>query len=202
MLCLIICGLNGPIYSNTHASTGLDTNQPPSVDFTYKPTNPTDIDVVQFHDNSVDTDGWIVAWIWYFGDGDSSILQNPGHKYSDNGIFQISLTVIDNNGTINTTTKTITILNVPPVADCGDDRYVNQNVLNLTASQSYDIDQKATVNNSVNIVRKIHCWSGSLYWVPIGSNRGFGFKLFVSAIPEIKFDNAHDSFLNKLQQTR
>lgn len=140
MLCLIICGVNGPIYRNTHANTGLDTNQPPSVDFTYTPTNPTDIDVVQFHDNSVDTDGWIVAWIWYFGDGDSSLLQNPDHKYSDNGIFQISLTVIDNNGTINTTTKTITILNVPPVADCGDDRYVNQNVLHLTASQSYDID--------------------------------------------------------------
>ena len=29
---------------------------------------------------------------------------------------------------------------MPPVADCGDDRFVNQNVLHLNASQSYDID--------------------------------------------------------------
>lgn len=140
MLCLMIFGLNGPIYRHTHANTRLDDNQPPSVDFTYTPTNPTDIDVVQFQDNSFDADGWIVAWIWYFGDGSSSILQNPNHTYSDNGIFQISLTVIDNNGTINTTTKTVTILNVPPVANCGDDRYVNQSVLHLNASQSYDLD--------------------------------------------------------------
>jgi len=140
MLCLIIFGLNGPIYRHTHANTGLDANQPPSVDFTYIPNNPTDMDLVQFQDNSFDPDGWIVAWIWYFGDGNSSILQHPNHKYSDNEIFKISLTVIDNNGTLNTTTKTITILNVPPVANCGDDRYVNQHVLHLNASQSYDSD--------------------------------------------------------------
>ena len=140
MLCLIIFGLNGPIYKHTDANSGIDGNQPPSVHFTYTPTNPTDMDFVQFQDNSLDTDGWIVAWIWYFGDGNSSILQNPNHKYSDNGIFQISLTVIDNNGTLNTTTKTITILNVPPVANCGDDRYVNQRALHLNASQSYDSD--------------------------------------------------------------
>ena len=67
-------------------------------------------------------------------------------------------------------------------------------------SQSYDFGNKLTVNNSVNIVRKLHCWTGSLYWVPIGSNRGFGFKLFVTALPEIKLDNAHDSFLDRFNQ--
>ncbi|MDF1544582.1 MAG: putative LPS assembly protein LptD [bacterium] len=66
-------------------------------------------------------------------------------------------------------------------------------------SQSYNILDQAIVNNSVNIVRKIHCWTGSLYWVPVGSNRGFGFKLFVTALPEIKLDNAHDSFLETLE---
>ncbi len=69
----------------------------------------------------------------------------------------------------------------------------------IAYSQSYNILDQATVNNSVNIVRKIHCWTGSLYWVPVGSNRGFGFKLFVTALPEIKLDNAHDSFLETLE---
>lgn len=64
----------------------------------------------------------------------------------------------------------------------------------ITYSQNYDIVEKLTVSNAVNIVRKIHCWTGSLYWVPIGSNRGFGFKLNVTALPEIKIDQNHDTF--------
>jgi len=70
----------------------------------------------------------------------------------------------------------------------------------IAYSQHFDIDRNLTVSNSVNIVRQIHCWSGSLYWVPIGSNRGFGFKLFVTAIPEIKIDSNHDTFLESLQR--
>ncbi|MEW6412811.1 MAG: putative LPS assembly protein LptD [Candidatus Zixiibacteriota bacterium] len=69
----------------------------------------------------------------------------------------------------------------------------------ITYSQQYDIERGLTVNNAVNIVRQLHCWSGSLYWVPIGSNRGFGFKLFVTEIPEIKIDSNHDTFLESLQ---
>ncbi|MDH4158401.1 MAG: putative LPS assembly protein LptD, partial [candidate division Zixibacteria bacterium] len=70
----------------------------------------------------------------------------------------------------------------------------------ISYSQYYDFNQKLTVRNSVNIVKTIHCWTGSLYWVPIGSNRGFGFKLFVSALPEIKIDNKHDSFLQTVRR--
>jgi len=72
----------------------------------------------------------------------------------------------------------------------------------VTYSQYYNIQDKLTVQNSVNIVRKIHCWTGSLYWVPIGSNRGFGFKLYVTALPEIKIDQDHDTFSSGLLGTR
>ncbi len=68
----------------------------------------------------------------------------------------------------------------------------------VSYSQSYNIHEKLTVNNSVNIIKKIHCWTGSIFWVPIGSNRGFGFKLFVTALPEIKLDSSHDSFLESI----
>ena len=67
-------------------------------------------------------------------------------------------------------------------------------------THDYDIDDSKTIYNSVNIVKQIHCWTGSLYWVPIGSNKGFGFKLFVTAIPDIKIDNNHSSYLNSLQR--
>lgn len=72
----------------------------------------------------------------------------------------------------------------------------------ITYSQQYDIVKKLTISNSVNIVRKIHCWTGSLYWVPIGSNRGFGFKLYVTALPEIKIDQNHDTFSSGLLRQR
>lgn len=69
----------------------------------------------------------------------------------------------------------------------------------ITYTQRYDIDRKITTSNSVNIIRKIHCWTGSIYWVPTGSNRGFGFKLYVTDMPEIKLDNNYDSFTDKFQ---
>ena len=178
MLCLIIFGLNGATYRNTHANGGLDANQPPSVNFTYMPTNPTDIDLVQFQDNSFDPDGWIVAWMWYFGDGNSSLLQNPNHKYSDNGIYQISLTVIDNNGIINTTTKIVSILNVPPVANCGDDRYVNQHVLNLNASESYDRD--GDIINYTWVINETQCYYGKNINYTFGSDGTYNVSLTVT----------------------
>ena len=70
----------------------------------------------------------------------------------------------------------------------------------ISYSHDYDVDDGKTIHNSVRIARKIHCWSGSLYWVPIGSNRGFGFQLFVTAIPDIKIDNNHDSYLQAFQR--
>ncbi|MFQ5452874.1 MAG: putative LPS assembly protein LptD, partial [Candidatus Zixiibacteriota bacterium] len=70
----------------------------------------------------------------------------------------------------------------------------------ISYSQRYSIDRKLTIRNSVNIVKKIHCWTGSIFWVPVGSNRGFGFKLFVTALPEIKIDNNHDSFTQSFQR--
>lgn len=62
--------------------------------------------------------------------------------------------------------------------------------------QRYDIVDGRTISSQVNIVRDLHCWTGSLYWVPVGSNRGFGFKLWVTEMPDIKLDNNHDSFLS------
>ena len=50
----------------------------------------------------------------------------------------------------------------------------------VSYNQYYNIEDNLTISNSVNIVRKIHCWTGSIYWVPRGSNRGFGFKLNVT----------------------
>ncbi len=70
----------------------------------------------------------------------------------------------------------------------------------VTYTQMYNIARNITVRNSVNIVKTLHCWTGSLYWVPIGTNRGFGFRLYVTALPEVKIDNNYGSFTQALQR--
>ena len=49
------------------------------------------VDETQFTNN-------ITSWLWDFGDGGSSVLQNPNYEYSNSGLFTVSLSVVDNKG--------------------------------------------------------------------------------------------------------
>ncbi len=51
-----------------------------------------------FTDLSTLTGGAISAWHWYFGDGASSLLQNPTHVYTTSGNYTVSLVATGNNG--------------------------------------------------------------------------------------------------------
>ena len=122
-----------------------DPNQPPHADFYWSPSGAIKTgDVVSFHDNSTD-DGTIIAWEWDFGDGNYSIIQNPTHVYSDDGKYDVTLRVIDNNGSTNSTTKQITISNRPPVADAGPDQMVNVTLVSFNGTDSYDPDGEITL---------------------------------------------------------
>lgn len=86
----------------------------PTASFTYSPVIPTTQDIIQFTDTSVDPDGSIVKWIWNFGDNNISTIQHPKHKYSDNGIYTITLQVTDNYGAVAKKIYQIKISNVAP----------------------------------------------------------------------------------------
>jgi len=108
----------------------------PYADFSWSPSHPTDLQPVHFIDES---HGDIIAWIWYFGDGNSSTEQNPWHQYADNGNYDVRLVIILSNGSILSATKTISIANVAPHAVIGGTR--TYNVSNVTfISASYDDD--------------------------------------------------------------
>lgn len=71
----------------------------PMVQFTATPTNGTTPVTVQFTSPNVDSTGSnIVAWQWNFGDGSTSILQNPSHTYTTSGTFIPALVATNNNG--------------------------------------------------------------------------------------------------------
>ncbi|MEW6069114.1 MAG: PKD domain-containing protein, partial [Candidatus Thermoplasmatota archaeon] len=91
-------------------------NRPPTANFTYSPASPVTTDTVKFTDTSYDPDGNIVAWLWDFGDGITSTLQNPTHKYADNGIYTVTLIVTDNDNATASVSKNITISNIAPKA--------------------------------------------------------------------------------------
>ncbi|MGD8474859.1 MAG: C1 family peptidase [Anaerolineae bacterium] len=67
-------------------------NLPPTADFSFTTSGLT----VDFTDESTDSDGTITAWNWDFGDGNTSTAQNPLHTYAADGIYNVSLTVTDN----------------------------------------------------------------------------------------------------------
>ncbi|MBC7081285.1 MAG: PKD domain-containing protein [Thermoplasmatales archaeon] len=106
-------------------------------DFYWQPNEPTDLQEVQFYDNST---GEVVAWIWYFGDGESSTERNPAHLYKDDGTYTVRLVVWDKNGNMAYNEKIINVLNVPPVAIAGENIISNATVITFNASNSYDLD--------------------------------------------------------------
>jgi FOG: PKD repeat len=51
---------------------------------------------VQF--NGTPMDSSLSSWVWSFGDGDTSLQQNPSHTYSSPGTYNVTLTVYDGYG--------------------------------------------------------------------------------------------------------
>ncbi|MEI9942759.1 MAG: PKD domain-containing protein [Chitinophagaceae bacterium] len=99
----------------------------PIPDFSASPIPVCAYQPVQFTDLSTSAaTPPIDEWLWNFGDGSTSTLQNPQHIYTDTGYFTITLTAT-NNGCPATITKTNYIQVLPPIArftfaiaDCGN----------------------------------------------------------------------------------
>lgn len=59
------------------------------------------------------------TYSWNFGDGGTSTQQNPSHTYMDNGNYQVTVIVRDNNNGTGQTSITANISNVAPTANAG-----------------------------------------------------------------------------------
>ncbi|MFK7920581.1 MAG: PKD domain-containing protein [Bacteroidia bacterium] len=67
---------------------------------------------VNFTDNSQNT----VAWLWDFGDGNTSTQANPSHIYTVEGLFDVSLTVFSADSCSRTLIQSALVEVLPPVA--------------------------------------------------------------------------------------
>ncbi|HEC82376.1 MAG TPA: PKD domain-containing protein [Thermoplasmatales archaeon] len=87
---------------------------PPYAIFEYVIENKT----VRFNASlSGDYNGYIVSYKWNFGDGTNGIGKIVNHTYAEGGYYTVTLTVTDDDGATNSTTKQIIVSNVPPFAD-------------------------------------------------------------------------------------
>ncbi|MCB1045055.1 MAG: pre-peptidase C-terminal domain-containing protein [Acidobacteria bacterium] len=87
-------------------------NIPPTASFTQSINNLS----VNFTSTSTDQDGTITSHSWNFGDGSTSSSTNPSRTYASAGTYTVSLTVTDNGGLSNTTSKSITVT-APPTGN-------------------------------------------------------------------------------------
>jgi PKD repeat protein len=63
---------------------------------------------------------------WNFGDGSFSSELNPTHDYDDNGVYTVTLTVTDDDEGVGTDMLMITVNNVAPTVEAGDDQTVDE----------------------------------------------------------------------------
>ena len=68
-----------------------------------------------FQDKSTSSVYSIKSWNWNFGDGGTDSVQNPCHTYSTDGIYNVKLTVTNNNGEKNSISKSSVVQILPAV---------------------------------------------------------------------------------------
>jgi len=70
------------------------STDPPTADFSATPTSTFVGETIQFTDLSSPLP---TSWLWDFGDGQTSSLQNPSKSYSSAGTYTVTLTATNNN---------------------------------------------------------------------------------------------------------
>ncbi len=91
---------------------GVKAGTMPVADFSANPLIACAFAPVQFTDLSIPADDWL----WNFGDGTTSTLQNPSHQYTAPGTYTVTLTA-RNSGCPDTETKVSYVTVLPPVAN-------------------------------------------------------------------------------------
>jgi PKD repeat protein len=83
---------------------------PPNPNFYYSPADPSSFDNIQFEDYSTDPANLgISSWAWDFGDGATSALEFPTHRYTADGTYPLRLTVTTTDGRTASISKSVLV---------------------------------------------------------------------------------------------
>ena len=76
------------------------------------------------------------SWLWDFGDGNTSTAQHPSHDYSASGLYTVTLTASNINGSDVATYVDYIYVDLPTPPTVTDDNICDGNTANLTATGS------------------------------------------------------------------
>jgi PKD repeat protein len=121
----------------------------PVANFTHEPEVQQEGAVMQFNDTSF-TFNYIVSWAWNFGDSGVSNLRDPVHTYQENGTYNVTLTVMEFDGSSASHYTLVSIADTSPViislrtSDGGstyaEDQAVTFEVLAVRGSDQFDVN--------------------------------------------------------------
>jgi hypothetical protein len=94
-----------------------NNNKPPEAAFTFEKRG----FAVDFTSSAHDVDGNIQAYLWNFGDNNTSTAESPSHTYSGPGYYLVSCTVTDNHGVSVTDWQYLRVPFIPPDFDWDGD---------------------------------------------------------------------------------
>jgi len=97
-------------YPDTPPTGACGTEGYPNLTFDFQPSNPKPNDTVWFSAaGSYDSDGYIVSYLWNFGDGTKGKGETTKHVYKAQGSYLVILTATDNDGKTCSITKSINV---------------------------------------------------------------------------------------------
>lgn len=103
-------------------------NMPPVADFEWEPDPADEGEGIGFTDLSTDLDGTIASWEWtFYPIGSFSGQYPPDQIWGDNGVYDLTLEVTDDDGATDQVSKLVTVLNRNPVIE-----YINSTLHNNT----------------------------------------------------------------------
>lgn len=118
-------GFSGDTDTENHQVNPVpSSNNPPTAAF--NPPSCTAGQPCQFNDGSSDSDGSVVGWLWDFGDGQTSPLQNPSVTFAE-GTKSVKLTVTDDDGATSSVIHDVSVARASGTAPvAADDAYSTQ----------------------------------------------------------------------------
>ncbi len=110
-------------------------------------------EIITFTNTSIDA----LTYIWNFGDGGTSTLDNPSYSYTASGQYTVSLTAI--NGTVQATISNVITVNNPPNADFSLQQIDNCNgtfqfnCMGTFTNNSWNFSDGTSVDDTCQVVK-------------------------------------------------